>query len=86
MPPELSTRVGEPVPSRDRELERDEVDAARLLRDRVLDLDPPVQLQEEEVAAVEEEFGRAEAPVADLTGEGDGGGGDPVPQLGVEGG
>ena len=51
----------------------DEVDAGHELRDGVLDLDPPVQLEEPEVATVEHELGRAGAAVADRPRERDGG-------------
>ena len=47
------------------ELGGDEVEPGDELRDRMLDLDPAVQLQEEEVAAVEDELGRAGAAVRD---------------------
>ena len=45
------------------ELGGDEVEPGDELRDRMLDLDPAVQLQEEELAAVEDELGRAGAAV-----------------------
>ena len=57
----------------DPELLLDEVDAGHELGDRVLDLDPPVQLEEPEVAPVEHELGRAGAAVADRPRERDGG-------------
>src|SRR3954471_17231056 len=50
----------------------------------MLDLDPRVQLEEPEVAAVEDELGRAGALVADRAREGDRGVAHPRPQLGVE--
>ena len=49
----------------DPDLVGDEVAAGHELGDRVLDLDPGVQLEEEELAARDEELGRAGAPVAD---------------------
>ena len=50
----------------------------------MLDLDPPVQLEEEEVAAVEHELRGARADVADRAGEADRGLAHPRAQLGVE--
>jgi hypothetical protein len=55
------------------QLLRDEVDAGHELRHGVLDLDPPVQLEEPEVAAVEHELGGAGAAVADRARERDSG-------------
>ena len=52
----------------------------------MLDLDPPVQLEEEEVAAVEDELGGARAPVRDRPGEGDRGVAHRRAQLRIEGG
>src|SRR5207248_3079661 len=69
---------------RDPQLGPDEVDAGDELGDRVLDLDAAVQLEEEEVAAVEHELGGARAAVADRLGEGDRGLAHPPPQLVVE--
>src|SRR6266498_69761 len=57
----------------DPELSLNEIDARDELRHRVLDLDPAVQLEEEELAAVEHELGRAGALVADRARERDGG-------------
>ncbi len=53
----------------DAKLELDEVEARDLLGHRVLDLDAAVQLEEVDVAAVDEELGRAGVPVADGPGE-----------------
>jgi hypothetical protein len=64
----------------------DEVAARHELRDGMLDLDPPVQLEEEEVAAVEHELGRTGAAVADRGGEGDRSLAHRRPQLRIEGG
>ena len=50
----------------------------------MLDLDPPVQLEEVEVAAGEHELRRARARVADRAREGDGGAAHRGAQLGVE--
>ena len=58
--------------ARDAQLLAHEVDAGDELRHRVLDLDARVQLEEEEVAPVEHELGRARALVADRTRERDG--------------
>ena len=44
----------------------------------MLDLDPPVELEEVDVAAVDEELGRAGIPVVDRLGEGRGGRRDPL--------
>ena len=49
----------------DAELQLDEVEPGQLLGDRMLDLDAAVQLEEVDVGAVDEELGRAGAPVAD---------------------
>src|SRR5207244_6735440 len=53
------------------ELGADEIEARDELRDRVLDLDPAVQLEEVEAAAVDHELGSPRAAVADRAGEGD---------------
>ena len=53
------------MPVCDAELLGDEVDARHELRDRVLDLDTAVQLEEPELATGEHELGRSCAPVAD---------------------
>src|ERR1044072_3583767 len=81
---ERDAKVGALVAAGDRELERDEVQAGRLLCSRMLDLDSPVQLQKIKVAVVEQELDGPEAPVADLAGEGDRGGAHAVAQLRVE--
>ena len=60
----------EPLALGDPDLLSDEVDAGDELGDRVLDLDPPVQLEEPEVAAVEHELSGACALVSDCAGEG----------------
>ena len=62
----------------------DKVDAGDELRHRVLDLDAPVQLEEEEVAPVEHELGGAGAAVADGARERDGGRAHPSAQVGVQ--
>jgi hypothetical protein len=54
---------------RDAELELDEVEAGHRLGDGMLDLDPRVQLEEEDVLAVDEELRRARALVAELSAE-----------------
>ena len=61
-----------------------DVDAGHELRHGVLDLDPGVELEEPEVAAVEHELGGARALVADRPREGDRRVAHPRPQLGVE--
>src|ERR1043166_5442376 len=50
----------------------------------MLDLDPGVQLEEPEVAAIEDELGRSRALVADRAREGDCGVAHPCAQLRVE--
>src|SRR5262245_8641187 len=70
----------------DADLLGDEVRAGDQLRDRVLDLDAPVQLEEPEVAAVEHELRGARTAVADRAGERDRGLAHPRPQLGIESG
>jgi hypothetical protein len=69
---------------RDPKLLLHEVDAGDELGDRVLDLDPAVQLQEPELTSVEHELRGAGAAVADRPCEGDGGGAHLRPQLGIE--
>src|SRR5207249_1345097 len=61
-----------------------DVDSGHELRDGMLDLDPCVELEEPEVAAVEDELGGAGALVADRAREGDRGIAHPGPQLGIE--
>ena len=58
---------------RDSNLLVDEVDARHELGHRVLHLDPAVQLEEVEIIAVEHEFSRPGAPVADRAREREGG-------------
>ena len=53
----------------DAELQLDDVEPGDLLGDRMLDLDPAVELEEEDVVAGDEELGRACAFVADRLGE-----------------
>ena len=76
--------VRERFAARDAELFAHEVDAGHELRHRMLDLDPRVELEEEEVAAVEDELRGAGALVADRARERDGGVAHPLAQLGVE--
>ena len=59
-------------PSGDPELELDEVEPRYRLGDGVLDLDPAVQLQEEDVVAVDEELRGTRALVAESRAERDG--------------
>ena len=68
MPALLRAHV-EVLPVGDPQLPVDQVDAGDLLGDGMLDLDPAVQLQEEERAAVEHELYGAGADVADGAGE-----------------
>ena len=58
-------RQVEPLAARDPQLPLHEVDAGDGLGYRVLHLDPPVQLEKEELASLEHELGRAGADVAD---------------------
>ena len=53
----------------DPQLELDDVEAGNGLRDGVLDLDAPVQLQEVDVAAVEEKLRRSRVAIADRGGK-----------------
>jgi hypothetical protein len=70
---------------RDPQLVGDEVAPGDQLRDRVLDLEPGVHLEKGRFAAfVDDELARARADVADLAGEGQGGGGEPLPQRAVD--
>ena len=69
---ELVTVCYKGISRRDPELLRDEIEAGDGLRDGVLDLDAAVQLEEEEVVAVEDELDRAGAAVADGPAERDG--------------
>jgi hypothetical protein len=71
----------------DPELVGHEVAAGDGLRDRVLDLESGVHLQEEEVAAVvEQKLARADAHVADRAAKGEGRLAEPAPEIGVDGG
>ena len=67
------------------ELLADQVDVGHLLGDRVLDLEPGVDLQEIELAGVvvEQELDRARRPVADRAGQPHRGLTHPGPQIGV---
>ncbi len=70
----VPARVGPHVelfPGGDPELCLHDVDAGDELRDRMLDLDPAVELQEPEVAAVDHELRRAGIRIADGAREGD---------------
>ena len=72
------------LPGCDPQLRLHEVDPADELGHRVLDLDAPVQLEEEELPAVEHELGGAGASVADGAPERDRGLLHAVAQLGVD--
>ena len=65
----MDRTVGQRLAARDPQLLAHEVDARHELRHRMLDLDPRVQLEEVEVAAVEDELGGARVAVADRAGE-----------------
>ena len=67
----VARRLGRALALCDPDLLGNDVYAGHELGDRVLDLDPAVQLEEEEVAAVEHELGRAGARVADRAPEPD---------------
>ncbi len=70
---------------RDTQLRLDQVGVGDLLGHRVLDLDARVHLDEHVAALlVDQELHGARVDVADLAGEGDGVGADPLPQLRVE--
>ena len=71
-------------PFGDSELFADDVDAGDELGHRVLDLDPPVQLEEVEIEPVEHELDRAGAPVAEGAAERDRGVAHAFAQLAVE--
>ena len=73
-----ATALGDP------QLLLDEVEAGHRLGDRMLDLDPAVQLEEVELAALEDELGRARADVPDRTSEANGGLAHPRSELRVE--
>ena len=70
----------------DRDLLGNDVQPRDRLGDRVLDLDPRVDLEEVELAAVgvDQELDRARAPVPEVRAEGDGRRPQPVPQVRVE--
>ncbi len=68
----------------DAKLQLDDVESRQLLGDRMLDLDPAVELEEVDVGAVHEEFGRAGVPVADRLRERDGAGRDLRPGARIE--
>ena len=55
----------------DADLPLDQVEAGDRLGDRMLDLDPAVELEEEEVVAVDDELDRARAAIADRASERD---------------
>ena len=57
--------AGEGLAVRDPDLQLDEIDAVHELRHWMLDLDPAVELEEVDVAAVNEELGGARAPISD---------------------
>src|SRR2546430_1416382 len=81
---QLRPRIGDLLATGDGELQRDQIEPRRLLGHGVLHLDPPVQLEEVEVAAVEQELDRAEAPIADLLRERDRRASHSLAQLGVD--
>ena len=64
----------EPLARGDAQLQLDDVEARHGLGDRVLDLDAPVQLEEEEALRRERELRGAGAAVGDRLGERDRGG------------
>ena len=68
----------------DAELLGDEVEAGDRLRDRVLDLDAAVQLEEEEVVSLDHELDRPGAAVADRAAERDRGFGKRLAQRAVQ--
>ena len=68
----------------DAELLADDVDPGDELGDRMLDLDPAVQLEQVEVAAVEHELDRARAAIAERRPEGDRGVAHARAQVAVE--
>ena len=69
---DLLTVRSERLAFRDADLPLDQVEAGDRLRDRMLDLDPAVELEEEDVVSVDDELDRACAAIADRTTEGDG--------------
>src|SRR6266566_3459487 len=85
MAAEAGVRIVRPLAASNSELQSDQIESGCLLCDRVLDLDPAVQLEEEKVAAFEQELDSAEAPVVDRVGECHGRCADSLPQAGIEG-
>src|SRR5262245_26472705 len=79
-------RRGKGFALRDTNLALDQVESGEGLRDRVLDLDAAVQLEEEELTSVEDELDGPGAPVADRTPERDRGLVQRSPQRGGQGG
>ena len=69
--PGFAARQAQPPPRGDRNLRRDDVDAAHGLGDRVLHLDARIHLEEEELLArgVDQEFHRARAAIFQSHGE-----------------
>ena len=84
MPSEFCLLDGQGLSGRDPELLSHEVDAGHELGDGMLDLDSRVELEEPEVAPVEDELGSSRALVADRARKGDCCVAHPRPQLGVE--
>ena len=80
----LARLEAERLAGRDPQLLLDEVEPGHELRHRMLDLEPRVQLQEEEALAVEHELGGAGVLVADRPRERHRGLAHRGPQLGVE--
>jgi len=69
---------GEPLAVRDAQLQLDQIEPGHRLGHRVLDLDPRVQLEEEDLVSVDEELRRSRALVPELGREGDRVGGEPL--------
>ena len=86
VPPQVTVcyKVGQGLSGRDAQLLAHDVDARHELRHGMLDLDPRVELEEPEVAAVEHELGGSRALVADRAREGDRRVAHPRAQLGIE--
>jgi hypothetical protein len=63
---DVALAEGKLLPRRHLDLLLHEVDARRELRDGMLDLDPRVHLDEEELVVLEQELERARAAIADL--------------------
>src|SRR5207248_2655045 len=72
------------TPFSELELRLDEIDPGDELRDRVLDLDPPVELEKVEVTAVEHELGCSGAAIVDRGRERDCCCAHPLAQVAVE--